>query len=586
VGIIFGAATIGSKKEVVEYLDQMSKSIPSNLADVNSFWASSNIGLGCFHQFNTPESLFEKLPYQDPDGFVISSSARIDNREELWSLVKPRKKLPEITDSELILETYKKSGANCLQKLLGDFVFAIWDPVNQYLFAATDILGTKPFYFSKTPTSIFFSGLPSCLFQVGISREINKIKLAAEYLYLPLINSSETIYLNVTALPPAHYLIYDKENLIIQKYWELKSDKIINFSNPEEYYETLREILLESIKCRLRSHYKIGTHLSGGLDSSILTILANRLLNKGKPIQAFSWSPIQNIKAENHAESENEVKRIKNIAAEEQVDVFFFDSKTMKAEKDYMHLIGFWIERTIQREAAKSGVRTILSGWGGDDFISYHGRNLHIEYFYSLQWLELLKYFYHDRSKWKQIGSQILVATIRQMFFGLNSNTRNFIFNVWSKAKKKIENQLKELELEKNEVEYLLSLINWRPLHHIKTIRQSQKYYFDDFHLQDRIEEWSLQGVFYNIEYRYPLLDKRILEFCMQIPGFLYKSGTLERALFINTVRPYWPVENQINFKKEVILSNYRIHAFITNCETAEHPKNLVAFYQENFELL
>jgi len=193
VGIIFGTVTSGSKNEIEKYLDQMSESIPSSMMDGKSSWASDHIGLGCVHQFNTPESLHEKLPYQDPDGFVISSSARIDNREELWSMVKPRKKLTEITDSELILATYKKLGAKCPQKILGDFAFAIWDPINQFLFAATDILGTKTFYFSQTQDSIFFSSVPSCLFRAGISREINKVKLAAEWLNIPLINLSKTI---------------------------------------------------------------------------------------------------------------------------------------------------------------------------------------------------------------------------------------------------------------------------------------------------------------------------------------------------------------------------------------------------------
>ena len=126
----------------------------------------------------------------------------------------------------------------------------------------------------------------------------------------------------------------------------------------------------------------------------------------------------------------------------------------------------------------------------------------------------------------------------------------------------------------------------WRSLHHIKTIRQAQQFKFKQFYLQKRIEEWSLQGKVHKIEYRYPLLDRRILEFCMRVPGFLYKNRTLERALFINTVGPYLPVKHQINFKHEAVLSNYRIWGFNTDVECKEHSKNLIAFYQENFELL
>src|SRR3982750_4883546 len=117
--------------------------------DGQGVWNSGAVGLGNCLLRTTPESRNERLPLTDSSSrFVITSDARLDNRDELLlQLGLPANSQQSVTDSELILRAYEKWGQDCPGKLLGDFAFAIWDSVNQALFCARDVFGVKPFYY-------------------------------------------------------------------------------------------------------------------------------------------------------------------------------------------------------------------------------------------------------------------------------------------------------------------------------------------------------------------------------------------------------------------------------------------------------
>ena len=104
-------------------------------ADDQGTWSNSIVGFGHRMLHTTPESLKEKLPFDDEAGYVITADARIDNRQELiHDLSLGFFDFEVIADSELILKAYKQWGEQCPKYLLGDFAFAIWDKSKHKLF--------------------------------------------------------------------------------------------------------------------------------------------------------------------------------------------------------------------------------------------------------------------------------------------------------------------------------------------------------------------------------------------------------------------------------------------------------------------
>ncbi|MCA9041711.1 MAG: asparagine synthase (glutamine-hydrolyzing), partial [Planctomycetaceae bacterium] len=192
------------------------------------------------------------------------------------------------SDSEVILHLYEEYGINCLQRLVGMFAFAIWDEEQGTLFLARDRLGQKPlFYSDQSDRFLFSSELKGLLPLLAERPELNReaIDLYLRYQYVP---HSTCIYQGITQLPPAHYAVWERTGWSVERYWSPSLEEEIA-DTPENYSRTqeeLRERLTEAVRQRLRSDVPLGSFLSGGVDSTIITGLMARELDQ--PVRTFS----------------------------------------------------------------------------------------------------------------------------------------------------------------------------------------------------------------------------------------------------------------------------------------------------------
>lgn len=255
-------------------------------------WINGPIGLGHCMLWTTPESLLEKLPAHNArGGLVITADARIDNRDELIELLGWQGRSKEkITDSELILGAYETWREDCITRLIGDFAFAIWDQTQQTLFCARDHMGVKPFYYSQSPTRFAFaSEIKGLLDLPGVTRKIDPLRMG-DFLLLEMQDKVSTTYKDVVRLPPAHTLKVTAKTLEINQYWKLDPTYELQLDSDEAYAQEFRRIFTEAVRCRLRSAFPIGSHLSGGMDSSSVTCVARDLLKQSQqpPLHTLS----------------------------------------------------------------------------------------------------------------------------------------------------------------------------------------------------------------------------------------------------------------------------------------------------------
>ena len=146
MSVIFGKYHIKKQTLAKTDLIKMRDKLNHWEADDVGVWKNEYVGFGHLMLWNTPESLYEKLPLVSPhSGNIITADARIDNREELFLKLKITDK--SIPDSTLILAAYDKYGKDCVHHLIGDFAFAIWNANKEELFCARDHMGVKPFYY-------------------------------------------------------------------------------------------------------------------------------------------------------------------------------------------------------------------------------------------------------------------------------------------------------------------------------------------------------------------------------------------------------------------------------------------------------
>jgi asparagine synthase (glutamine-hydrolysing) len=268
-------------------LARMTAAVSDRGPDGVGHWIDGPVGLGHRMLQTTPESLDEKQPLSD-DGntnLCLIFDGRIDNRDELRAEIESKgARLRSDTDAEIVLRTYEIWGEACPRKIIGDFAFAIWDGRNRQLFCARDFLGIKPFYYYSDARRFLFGSELQQLVADPFFQPTPNEGVVGEYLTGSLTTTEETLYRGILRLTPAHYLVVRRDGIRKGRYWDIDPTKEIKYRTDREYSEHFLSSFQEAVRCRLRSHGRVGAHLSGGMDSSSIVAMAALLLREGRAV--------------------------------------------------------------------------------------------------------------------------------------------------------------------------------------------------------------------------------------------------------------------------------------------------------------
>ena len=234
----------------------MTDSIAYRGPDGSGVWTDGPVGLGHLMLQTTPESLHEKLPMLDETGnLAITADARIDNRDKLISSLNFNGRPKEaITDSELILASYKKWEETCPEKLLGDFAFAIWDSVKKKIFCARDPIGIKPFYYHFDGKTLRWASEPRAILQDKKVPQEPNLPLIGRLLVNEYSEREETLYKDIYRLTPSHFMLVEEGRLRKGEYWDIDPKTEIRYRANQEYVEHFLSIFGQAIKSCLRSN--------------------------------------------------------------------------------------------------------------------------------------------------------------------------------------------------------------------------------------------------------------------------------------------------------------------------------------------
>ena len=277
-------------------LDAMTRELAFRGPDAQRTWIRGHVGLGHTLLRATHEAEHEEQPATLEERLWIVADARIDGRAELIESIKRVNKNPgpvseSTPDSQLILQAYDSWGEGCVERLLGDFSFAIWDIGRRRLFCARDQMGVKPFYYAQVGSSFVFSNTLDCVrMHPRTSSRLNDRAIADFLLFDMNQNLSTTSFDEINRLAPAHFLTRDEANLTVKRYWELSFATPVHFRRKEEYVERFLELLDLSVADRLRTR-SAGVLMSGGLDSTTIAASAKRWFdqrNTAVGLQAYT----------------------------------------------------------------------------------------------------------------------------------------------------------------------------------------------------------------------------------------------------------------------------------------------------------
>jgi len=188
------------------------------------------------------------------------------------------------SDTEVILKAYAEYGEKCLDYIDGMFVFALWDDEKKRLFIARDRFGKKPLYYAFIGEMFMAASEIKALFATNLIQGKIDPDALDDYLRLMYVPSHKTIYSNIGMLPPAHAGVVKEGKLDIWRYWDLKK-KELNVTY-EEAKKKIEELFNESVKKRMVADVEIGSLLSGGIDSTLVTLYAQKY--SSFPIKTFA----------------------------------------------------------------------------------------------------------------------------------------------------------------------------------------------------------------------------------------------------------------------------------------------------------
>jgi asparagine synthase (glutamine-hydrolysing) len=259
--------------------------------DAQQLWIGGHVGLGHTLLRTNDESVHETQPFHLGDNIWIAADARVDGRSDLVSKLTAagQKPAPDATDAELILRSYLAWGEACLEYLLGDFAFAIWDGPEQKLFCARDQMGVKPFYYANLGSLLLFSNTLDCVRRhPAVSDRLNDLAIADFLLFDINQDAATTAFADIRRLPAAHSLRCERGAVSIRRYWTLSVTEPVRFRRESECIEQFHTLLGQAVVDRLRTR-SAGILMSGGLDSTTVAATARRILAaNGNPNGLFA----------------------------------------------------------------------------------------------------------------------------------------------------------------------------------------------------------------------------------------------------------------------------------------------------------
>lgn len=565
----------------------------SHLDEENSFF------LGKSHLFNLANSKDDVVFKDETTGCCIAANVRLDNREELLQLLSINNK--QISNSELVLRAYLQWKSECVQHLYGDFAFILWDAAHKKVFAARDHFGIKLLMYSLRDKGILLSNEPS----VFIHSNWIKPKVKESWIInrlLPLRNSTvEIAYENLHFLPPAHYLEWSLDGFKKVRYWELENHKQYEKLGKEELLLQFKELFKKAIKSRLESQYPISCQLSEGLDSNGITGYAAKLLENEK-IYTFSYQSVElnestkPIWEKTYQDIEEMLALHSNLEPKWSNDPKLGREcldKIMTNTRGVLALSPQFPSHLVL--AKKVNSRVMLSGWGGDHCVSSPGDFYESELFAKGKWIALIRLL--QQLKKRQRTDSVFRAFLRtalKQFFPKHYLRRALNSSKLAQATRlKINQSIVKTEyLNKHKVQdnALTFLNNYYKRYSTKDYSIRELF---DVGVEGRIIASELSARLYKLEYRFPMLDVRLVEFAFNLPSYLKLYQGIERYHFRELLKGVTTEKIRLRQKKDVhfpnlthsnIVDNDKLNAIKDLLETPEYHKFLKGDYLEKIE--
>ena len=507
-------------------------------------WTDVGVGLGfrCLPDAPAVDAL-DALHVDKEANLAAVADVRFDDREGLCDALDiDRSQCAGLADGELILRGYRRWRQDLPKHLFGDYAFAVWDGRERTLFYARDHIGVKPCYYAATAQGFAFaSTVDAVLAAPGVGDALDEAIVAQSLTRSDIGDASRTFFKQVHKLPPGHSitLAVDAPSSPpvprLERHWQPEHAPAVRRASDDGYAEEFLALYEQAVGVRLRGADPVGVHLSGGLDSSSIAVLAARALRQqGRPPPlAFSWLPELGVEPPSEAHAA-EYALVDAVCQQEGLRVFHRSPSAVQL-LDVLRLDGtrpgvhvHVCEDVVQRCAVEQGVRVLLSGWGGDQGISFNGLGHFAHLLLTGRWAALA-------AAGRLRGSSPLRTLATTALPLLHPRLPHELRRLSHSRQRWLRRWLVDPALARR------TAVRPTQMPRLVGMRRTQLWLLQNGALGERMEGWAASGAQRGIEYRYPLLDRRLLEFALGLPTEQFLRGKWTRWLMRHALRDILP---------------------------------------------
>lgn len=367
--------------------------------DDEGFFLEKNVALGHRRLSILDLSPEGHQPMHRSQRYVIVYNGEVYNYLELREeLIDDGYSFTSHTDTEVILAAYEHWGEACVSHFNGMWAFALYDREKETLFCSRDRFGVKPFYYTQTPERFAFGSEIKQLFPFLDERKVNT-KILMDYLVLSYEeHTDETFFEGVFKLLPSHNLLYDLKTgeFTLRRYYAITVDEKLGALEEEEAVRTYAATLEDAVKIRLRSDVRVGTCLSGGLDSSSVAAIAAKMYNTTE-------RSLNAIHAKSTEAASDESRWAKKVADHCALKLSVIEpdanafreclENVIRIQEEPFGSPSIVMQYLVFEEANRLGCKVMLDGQGGDETLMGYERYLPA-YLLSLKGSEKIRGFW------------------------------------------------------------------------------------------------------------------------------------------------------------------------------------------------
>jgi asparagine synthase (glutamine-hydrolysing) len=354
-------------------ISRMNEVIHHRGPDASQVYLYKNLGIGHRRLSIIDLSIDGNQPMHYKEKYTIIFNGEIYNYIEIKNeLIKNEYTFKTNSDTEVILCAYDYWGEDCVSRFNGMWSFSILDKEKNILFISRDRFGVKPFYYARYNSQFIFGSEIKQILEITNYRKVN-YTILLDYLVWGFIDhTNNTFFEGISKLAPSHNLVYDlnTNEYQIKKYFDIEKANYSGYKD-DEVLRLFKDTLYDAVSLRLRSDVKVGTCLSGGLDSSSIAAIASSLNSQRNVNPFFAIHAMSAEKSTDESEFAIQVQEYCSLdlaIVKPSLDDFIRNiDEVIYTQEEPFGGLSIYMQYFVMQESRKKNCVVLLDGQGGDE---------------------------------------------------------------------------------------------------------------------------------------------------------------------------------------------------------------------------